>query len=377
MSSPSFDRAQLLDAFNHQSQLLAATVVLFEQAAADRLSLHVAHLHCANLLRLTGPMTAGQLAELTGLTTGSVTSMVDRLERAGYVRRESDPHDRRRVVVQADAEAMEREIGPLYGSLAQATLGLLSGYSDEALALLVEHLTRNNALMLEEAVKLRHVAAQGQGDSGVELSGNEVAAPLGAVDEGHLVFATGSTRLHLSGAAAPEELFRAHFARLAPSVLVDAGLVKVFYRQALLNWSANSAEIRLNSRIPWRLDLVSSGAACSADLRAVELRAVDINSKAGTVELLLPPPTTHVLVRISGNASTVAVRLAAETAIEVRQGRGAANVAVDGQQLDATANTPYQTAGYAQAAGRYAFEITARLSTVTISRGASLGSDQR
>jgi DNA-binding MarR family transcriptional regulator len=368
VSSTPIDRDHLLDAFNHQAQLLAATVVLFEQAAADRLGLHVAHLHCANLLRLTGPMTAGQIAELTGLTTGSVTSMVDRLERAGYVRRESDPHDRRRVVVQADAEAMERDIGPLYASLAEATVQLLNGYSDEGLAFLVEHLTRNNALMLEEAVKLRHAAAQDEQGSGVELNDNEVTVPLGTITEGHLVFTTGATRLSLNGNGGAAELFRAQFGRFAPSVLVDGGLVKVFYRQALLNWSANSAEIRLNPTIPWRLDLVSSGAACRADLRAVHLQALEVNGKASTMELLLPPPTTHTPLRIAGNASTITVRRPADAALRVRLGRGASTVVIDGQEFDPTGNASYQSPNDAQASARYDIEVTARISTVVIDR---------
>ncbi|MBC8163701.1 MAG: MarR family transcriptional regulator, partial [Roseiflexaceae bacterium] len=142
MSSPTPDRAQLLKAFNHQSQLLAATIVLFEQAVADQLNISMTHIHCANMLRLIGPMTAGQLAELTGLTTGAITGMIDRLERAGYVRRESDPHDRRRVVVQANSEAMERDIGPLYTPLALASAALNAHYSDHELALLVDYLTR-------------------------------------------------------------------------------------------------------------------------------------------------------------------------------------------------------------------------------------------
>jgi DNA-binding MarR family transcriptional regulator len=61
-----------------------------------------------NLLGVNGPMTPGQLAAVTGLTTGSVTGVLDRLERAGYTRRERDPHDRRRVLVVPVAEGLAR-----------------------------------------------------------------------------------------------------------------------------------------------------------------------------------------------------------------------------------------------------------------------------
>lgn len=365
MSTPADEHTQLLDAFNHQSQLLAATVVLFEQAAADRLQLSVSHVHVANLLRLTGPMTAGQLAELTGLTTGSVTSMVDRLERAGYVRREGDPHDRRRVVVQAVAEAMERDVGALYESLAHASARLIAGYSTEELGFLVGHLTRSNALMLEEAVKLRHnAAARAEAGTGEELSGSEVVVPVGAVEAGHLVFTTGATRLTLGGGAGSGELLRAHFGKLAPSVLVEGGLVKVFYRQALLNWSANSANIQLNPQVPWRLDLVSSGASCSADLRAIALSGLEVNGKASSVEIVLPSPRTSVPVRIAGSASTVVIRHPKGTELQLRVQRGAANVIIDGEALELTTSKPYRTTGYAVVGDRYDIEVTARLTTV-------------
>jgi hypothetical protein len=109
----------------------------------------------------------------------------------------------------------------------------------------------------------------------------------------------------------------------------------------------------------------------------LSLPCYNLDGVSSTVELVLPPPTTHVPVRISGNASTITVRLAAATAIEVRQGRGVANVAIDGAERDATGNKPYQTPDYAQTAARYAFEVTARLSTVTITSGAASDAPHR
>src|SRR6185295_6821014 len=77
----------------------AVKTVLFQQAIADRLGLNTTDLMCLSFLSDTEPLTAGQLAEATGLTTGSVTVMIDRLEKAGYAQREKDPTDRRRVLV--------------------------------------------------------------------------------------------------------------------------------------------------------------------------------------------------------------------------------------------------------------------------------------
>ena len=72
------------------------------------------------LLLLHGPAPAGRLAELTGLTTGAVTGVIDRLEKGGFVRRELDPADRRKVIVVPDAERVDRDLFPHFPSLKRA-----------------------------------------------------------------------------------------------------------------------------------------------------------------------------------------------------------------------------------------------------------------
>ena len=84
------------------------------------------------LLLLHGPTPAGRLAELTGLTTGAVTGLVDRLEQTGLVRREVDPNDRRKVIVVADAKRVERDIFPHFPSLQRAAAA--SFYDDFTVA---------------------------------------------------------------------------------------------------------------------------------------------------------------------------------------------------------------------------------------------------
>ena len=73
------------------------------------------------LLLLHGPAPAGRLAELTGLTTGAVTGVIDRLEKGGFVRREVDPADRRKVIVVPDAGRVDRDLFPHFPSLKRAT----------------------------------------------------------------------------------------------------------------------------------------------------------------------------------------------------------------------------------------------------------------
>src|SRR5579863_10050526 len=92
-------RAELEVAFAAAMRQSGSLMQLMSQAAADRIGINSTDLNCLNILSFRGQMTAGELARETGLTTASITGVVDRLEEAGFVRRERDPQDRRRVVV--------------------------------------------------------------------------------------------------------------------------------------------------------------------------------------------------------------------------------------------------------------------------------------
>src|SRR5262249_7552650 len=113
---------------------------------------------CADLLWTRGPMTAGELAELTGLTTGAITGVIDRLERGGFVRREDDPNDRRRVVVRAVPKRL-REIGRLFEDLAARSTELGGRYTDAELAVVLDFMSRSRESLHAATLKLRQ---QGQ-----------------------------------------------------------------------------------------------------------------------------------------------------------------------------------------------------------------------
>ena len=111
---------------------------LFSAAVAARAGINSTDLESLDLLRRHGPMTAGRLATLTGLTTGAVTGVIDRLERRGFAHRQQDPADRRRVVVAADVRRAERELGPLYAEFGAAMTAIVARYSDEEIAFLAQ-----------------------------------------------------------------------------------------------------------------------------------------------------------------------------------------------------------------------------------------------
>jgi DNA-binding MarR family transcriptional regulator len=129
--------------------------VLFHAAVADRLGLGPADHKCLDLLIRFGPQTAGELAVQTALTTGAITGVIDRLERAGYAERTADPADRRRVVVRPVAEKIKAELEPLFANVARATAAMLDGYTDAQLEFLLDFLRRADQLADEQTALLR------------------------------------------------------------------------------------------------------------------------------------------------------------------------------------------------------------------------------
>src|SRR6516162_4544703 len=89
--------------------------------AAEAVGLNPSDLGCLCLLLLHGPIPAGRLAELTNLTTGAVTGVIDRLERAGFAQRVVEPTDRRKVIVVPDEAKVEQELLPRFAQLNRAT----------------------------------------------------------------------------------------------------------------------------------------------------------------------------------------------------------------------------------------------------------------
>jgi len=130
-------------------------IQLLGQVSAERIGINVTDLNCLNIVALTGPMTAGELARQTGLTTASITGVLDRLEEGGFVRRERDPKDRRRVIVNLNPGPGLRQIGPTFGPLVKAWRAAAAGYSDEELRLLLGFQRRFEDIVRGQLARLR------------------------------------------------------------------------------------------------------------------------------------------------------------------------------------------------------------------------------
>src|SRR5215475_13210775 len=128
--------AALLKELEEAMRRSSAQGVLFGQTVANVAGISSSDMECLDFLNLEGRVTAGRLAELTGLTTGAITGVVDRLEKAGYVRRERDASDRRKVFISVVMEKAA-EIGKFYVPMQQAMQKVWGGYTDEELRLLL------------------------------------------------------------------------------------------------------------------------------------------------------------------------------------------------------------------------------------------------
>lgn len=135
---------------------LSTATVMFHAAVADRLGMSATDLKCWSIVLREGPLAAGELAARVQLTTGAITGVIDRLERAGYVRRVADPADRRRVVVENIANP-ERDmmVGRLYGPMGQAISDLVSGHSEAERAILLRFLEAATTILDTETARLR------------------------------------------------------------------------------------------------------------------------------------------------------------------------------------------------------------------------------
>jgi DNA-binding MarR family transcriptional regulator len=120
----------------------SAQRVLYSHALADRLSLRPTDLECLFIITLNDNVTPGRLASETGLTTGAITGVVDRIETAGYIRRERDPSDRRRIFLRPVRERID-EIRTVNRGMRDLLMAELEVYDDAELAFLIDFARRN------------------------------------------------------------------------------------------------------------------------------------------------------------------------------------------------------------------------------------------
>jgi DNA-binding transcriptional ArsR family regulator len=149
------ERAELAMAFMAAVRRTGSLMHLMSQAAADQIGINATDLNCLNILSFSGQMTAGDLARATGLSTASITGVVDRLEQAGFVTRERDGQDRRRVVIRLDTQHALGTVAPVFGPMMGAWQRVAAKYSDRDLRLIVEFYGQIEEIIRDHLARLR------------------------------------------------------------------------------------------------------------------------------------------------------------------------------------------------------------------------------
>lgn len=134
------DRDKLVDEINEAGRKMSTATVLFHQTVAEKAGLSGTDHKYLDLLVQEGAMPAGRLAELTGLTTGAVTGIIDRLEKQGLVKRESDPRDRRKVLVVPQVEKAMEKLGPVFEVLQEDLEVFYDKFSKDELEVIRKYL---------------------------------------------------------------------------------------------------------------------------------------------------------------------------------------------------------------------------------------------
>lgn len=150
MSRLEQSRSEIIRALDWRLRTFTTSAVLAANTIAQKVGLGANDLKCAEILVRMGPMSAGKLGELAGLTTGAITGIVDRLEKAGWAKRGSDPNDRRRVIIYPGPQDTQAVAG-LYDSYMESLTKLLEGYSDAELTLITE--------FIDGLIKINHEQA--------------------------------------------------------------------------------------------------------------------------------------------------------------------------------------------------------------------------
>lgn len=154
MSRYSRSQDALLEKLVHSMRRYSTKSVVFHQQMAQKIGILHTDMKTAQILNETGPLTAGELSKQTGLTTGAVTALVGRLEKAGFVTRQQDPDDRRKTVI-VPIKERHNEIMAHFGSLAASTKEACRDYSPAELELMIQFMQAVTGILEQETERLQ------------------------------------------------------------------------------------------------------------------------------------------------------------------------------------------------------------------------------
>ena len=355
----------------------------YEEALAERLGLNATDLRGLELVLAEPGLSPGRLAEASGLTTGAITGVLDRLESSGFVRRESDPADRRRVVVQPTPAAAEA--GKSIGRLDATIESLLGKRSASERSAIVDFLNAMSGAVAEDTLRLRASARGG-------FVGKTYTAPVGDVTRARLLYSTGaprlamniapfgpgasarliaetsSSRLRFAGVTGAGDLVRATFDGPVPDAKAAAGVVAIRFRRSVLGaFTTRSGDVGLAAGISWSIDIDGGITELRGTLAGVLLDRLEIGGGANHVDLELPTPVGTATIRINGVASSARFTRPAGVPVALRVDGGVSHLRLDGQKVEQVAGGKrFASDGFAGSEHRYEIEILGGASQVRI-----------
>jgi len=362
------DTERLIDEVGTELGELRRTADRLDEAVAAQSGLNRTDLRCIGILYRRGRVTAGELAEESGLTPGAITTVLDRMERNGYANRVADPSDRRRVMVTSTAAT--RELGArVYGEVELAGRAQLEQIDPAGVAVIRDYL-RGIREFYEELV--RGIASPPPGPdaaSAAPPANGRFTAPLDGVSLGRLEFIKGSAKARLGVDASLTGLYRGEFKGSVPDINVDGGTVTIGHRRHLLpfDWRVARSTIALNPAVPWEISMKGGMWKLVCDLRGLTLRSLEVGGGASDVEIWLPVAAGAVPVRISGGASNVRLHRPADCALAGQITGGASQLVFDGEQLASMGRgSRIESPSYATSADRFDVRMSGGASQLTI-----------
>ena len=338
-----------------------------DEAVATLYGLNRTDLRCLGILYQRGRVTAGELAEETGLTPGAITTALDRMEKGGFANRVADPEDRRRVLVLSTVAA--REVGArIYGEAEVASQRLLEPRTAAELTAIRDYLRGAREVYEGQATDV--AASTSGGDStGAITEEGESSAPVGPAEAARLEFSRGAARIVLRGDASLTELYRARFQGSPPDIAVRGNTVTMQQKRHFrpLEWRNLSSDILLNAGMPWAISLRGGMWKLSADLRALRLESLELVGGASEVEVWLPAVDRTVSVRLSGGASKVTLHRPAGVAMRAEVVGGASQLVFDEQRLGSIGGRyHFASPGFDEATGRYEVRFSGGASQIFV-----------
>jgi DNA-binding MarR family transcriptional regulator len=374
------DRDELVGAILRVTADLAGRKAAYGATVAERMGLAAIDVDVLTLLAAEGAAPVGRIGEVTGLTTGATTRLVDRLEQAGFVRRVADPVDRRRVIVEPAGDRASAVVRA-YAPLEEAGRRALNGLDEAALRTVHSYLV---AFVAGIPGDDGGTATTTGADTAGSQDGASVGAPVASATSGRLVMVTAGPAVSIGCAAnLGTELYRARFSGAVPSARVRDGLVTIRYPRfawfdwrtrvagqsvaASAHWRRDASEFVLNAALPWSIELRGGSTSLDADLRDLRLTRLDVGGGTGDVTLRVARPVGVVRVGIRGGAGDVLVTRPAGTAATLSVTGGHRSATLDGAA--AWSSGHIASAGAESAPDRLEIEVTGGANRVTVREG--------